>query len=73
MKKLNLSALFPVILIGGFVQCASMGGVDKVSICKKGCKSNYDSCKDKAVDDTKKVLECKGGKAACVKGCEESG
>ncbi len=72
MKKLNLLALFMVVLVGGFVKCASMGGMDKVSLCKKGCASNYESCKEEAKGDTKKVVECEAKKAACDKGCEES-
>ena len=75
MKKLNLLALFLVVLVGGFIQCSSMGsmgGMDKVSLCKKGCESNYNTCKDEAKGDTKKVVACEAKKAACEKGCEES-
>jgi hypothetical protein len=69
MKKINIVALFMVVLVAGFVKCASM---DKVSLCKRGCESNYSSCKDEAKDDAKKIVECEAKKTACVKGCEES-
>lgn len=72
MKKLNLLALFMVVLVGGFIKCASIGSMDKVSICKRACASNKRSCVEEAKEDTKEVAKCKAKNEACFKGCEES-